>query len=198
MLTRAISRIDPQRASLFVCDIQDKFLPLIYKMPVLMNRSALCINVARELEIPVIVTEQYSKVFGATAASLTALLPPNTPCFEKTKFSMMTSQCQEHFDGLSGRDQVIICGIEAHVCVMQTVLDLLGQGKEVHIVADALSSQRKHDRDMAMIRMQGAGAVITTSESLVLDLLRDSKHSNFKVCSGLLKVHNEQSTWEED
>eukprot|EP00605_Chrysophyceae_sp_TOSAG23-4_P001355 GSChrysophyteH1.ASY1.ANO1.1475.1 assembled CDS len=193
-LVKGISRLDISRASLFVCDLQDKFRPLIYNMETAINRSALCINIAKVLSLPVVTTQQYTKVFGPTVEDLAVLLPNEPPVFEKTRFSMLTPEVQVHCDTL-GLDQVIICGIEAHVCVLHTVLDLLAQGKEVHVVVDAVSSQRKQDRDVALGRMLAAGAVITTSESAMFDLLRDAQHPHFKACSALLKTHNERCTW---
>ena len=130
-------------------------------------------------------------------------LPTQPPVFEKTLFSMLTPEVRSYIDNSdsdsnsSGRHQVVIVGIEAHVCVLHTVLDLLADGKEVHVVADAVSSQRPHDRDTAIHRMASAGAVITTSESMLFDLLRDAKHPHFKACSGLLKQANAAATWEE-
>lgn len=188
---RVISRLDPSRATLLVCDIQDAFRPLIYRMETVINRSKLCVKVCNELGVPLVVTQQYTKVFGSTVSDLSEHFrkDPPTPIFDKTRFSMLTPECKHALAALN-RSQVLVVGIEAHVCVMQTVLDLLEMGTEVHVVTDAVSSQRSHDRTVALNRMQNAGAVLTTSESMIFDLLRDSKHCNFKACSAALKEHN--------
>jgi len=198
-------RLDVARASLFVCDLQAKFRPLIHNVETVLVRSALCVRAAKELSMPVVTTEQYSKVFGHTIDALAAHLPASPPVFEKTLFSMLTPDVRACMDSNSGgsgvgggeRDQVVIVGIEAHVCVLHTVLDLLADGKEVHVVSDAVSSQRPHDREAALQRMSQAGAVITTSESMLFDLLRDARHPHFRACSGLLKEANAAATWEE-
>ena len=193
-LGRGLSRLEVSRTALFVCDLQERFRPLIHNMETVLNRSKLCISACKELGVPMLITEQYPKVFGQTIAELTAALPEGTPVLDKTRFSMLTPEVSEIFSAMN-RDQVVIVGIEAHVCVQQTVLDLLDQGKEVHVITDAVSSQREHDRQGGLDRMQTAGAVLTTSESMLFDLLRDAKHPNFKACSGLLKTHNDISTW---
>jgi len=192
---RAISRLDVTKATLFVCDMQDKFRPLIYNMETAINRSALCISVCKELSVPMIVTQQYTKVFGPSVPELASVFPASLPIYDKTRFSMLTPECSTAFAAMN-REQVLVIGIEAHVCVMQTVLDLLELGKEVHVVTDAVSSQRAHDRAIAMQRMESAGAVLTTSESAIFDLLRDSKHPQFRVCSALVKHHSSIGTWE--
>ena len=192
---RALSRLDVSKATLFVCDIQDKFRPLIYNMETVINRSALCISVCKELSVPMIVSQQYTKVFGPTVPELMSVIPASVPVFDKTKFSMLTPECSAAFTAMN-RDQVLVVGIEAHVCVMQTVLDLLEMGKEVHVITDAVSSQRPHDRTVAMQRMQSSGAVLTTSEAALFDLLGDSGRPHFKASSALIKQHNAVGTWE--
>jgi nicotinamidase-related amidase len=109
----------------------------------------------------------------------------------KTQFSMMTTEVKELLnDKLTGRNKIILCGIEAHVCLLQTALDLLEENREVYVVCDAASSQKPHDRAVAMRRLQEAGATLTTSESVLFDLVRDSQHPTFKELSAILKDHN--------
>ena len=196
IIRRELSRLDISKAALFVCDLQVKFRPLIQNMETVINRSALCINVCKQLDIPLVLTEQYTKVFGPTVSELRSIIPSDSTCFEKTQFSMLTPDCINKLNDLN-KGQVLIVGIESHVCVLQTVLDLLENGKQVHVITDAVSSQRKHDRMVAIGRMEKAGAVLTTSESAIFDLLKDAQGKNFKACSALLKHHNAISTWEE-
>jgi isochorismate hydrolase len=102
---------------------------------------------------------------------------------------MMTEEVTEYLNTLD-KEQVVLCGIESHVCVLQTAMDLIQQGKEVHVVADAVSSQRAYDRTVAMERLKDIGVYFTTSESLMFQLLKTSTHPHFKACSKLLKEAN--------
>jgi len=185
LVRRGISRVKADRAVLFVCDIQDRFRPLIHNMETVINQTKFLSEVSDVMGIPTVVTEQYPKAFGKTCSDLNL---EGKPCFEKKQFSMMTDEVTEHFKSL-GRDQVIMCGIEGHVCVMQTVLDLLEQDVEVHLVTDAISSQRPNDRSMALERMRDSGATLSTMESTVFELLRSAAHPDFRTISGKLKDH---------
>jgi len=145
-------------------------------------------NVCKELSIPVIATEQNPSRLGATVPELVL----DAPAFAKTKFSMYTEEVSGALTALgSERKSVLLVGIEAHVCVLQTVLDLLENNYDVCVVCDAVSSQRPHDRAVALERIKAAGATLTTSESAVFDLLRDANHPKFKTISGMLKLANE-------
>ena len=110
------------------------------------------------------------------------MLSPDTKVFAKRKFSMMTDEVSTHLHSLA-KQQIILCGVEAHVCIQQTVLDLLSSNSdedgtyEVFLVVDAISSQRCHDRSVALERMKNAGAVITTTESKLIELLWQRHHS---------------------
>ena len=192
-----VSRINPLSAVLFICDVQTKFQPLIYRAPSVINRCALLNDVAKTLSIPIVITEQYPKAFGTTIPEI--ILHEDTKVFAKRKFSMMTDEVSTHLHSLTNKSQIILCGVEAHVCVQQTVLDLLsmnidessGHGPyEVFLISDAISSQRSHDRSVALERMKNAGAIITTTESMIFELLGDSEHEHFKTISTLNKVCN--------
>jgi len=185
MLTRPISRITANRAVLFVCDVQERFRPLIHNMETVIHQTKFMSEVSDVMGIPTVVTEQYPKAFGHTVPDLNL---GEKPIFEKKMFSMMTDEVTSHFKSL-GRDQVIMCGIEGHVCVMQTTLDLLEQGVDVHLICDAISSQRAHDRAAALHRMAGSGATVSTMESTVFELMRSAAHPEFRKISGMLKEH---------
>ena len=160
----------------------------------MINRCALLNNVANALNIPVIVTEQYPKAFGVTVPEI-SLTAADTKVFAKRKFSMLTDEASTHLYSLR-RPQIILCGVEAHVCVQQTAFDLLDmeymddEPYDVHVVCDAVSSQRSYDRTVALDRMRGAGALLTTAESLVFELMKDSEHPQFKTISQLVKASN--------
>jgi hypothetical protein len=161
----------------------------------------------------VVVTEQYPKVFGATVAEFGVGSPDAPPAegasgssssssevrtFAKRKFSMVTPDSEAAVAGyrVAGRHQAVLFGVEAHVCVQQTCLDLLEAGHEVHVLLDGVSSQRKFDRAAAIARMQQAGALVTTSESALFDMIGDSTHANFKAISGLVKTRPPHDNWD--
>lgn len=123
---------------------------------------------------------QYPKALGATVPELATLLPSGGT-FSKLKFSMLTDEVEKHAYKLSPSfDDVFICGIEAHVCVLQTVLDLIAKGKRCWVVVDGVSSQRAGDRAVALQLMRDAGALLTTSESLVFGWLGSADSTDFK------------------
>ena len=187
-----IPRVSNSSTCLFICDIQDRFRPLIYRSETIIKKSSLLLKVANILEIPCIVTEQYSKALGPTVPEIKSCLKPQTKVFEKKVFSMMTEDVWKEFRS-TGASEVILCGIESHVCVLQTALDLLNNGVSVHLVCDAISSQRPYDRACAIERMKSCNAVVTTTESVIFDLMRSADHPKFKEISGLVKSHNEEN-----
>uniref|UniRef100_A0A7S3ZIJ7 Isochorismatase-like domain-containing protein n=2 Tax=Lotharella globosa TaxID=91324 RepID=A0A7S3ZIJ7_9EUKA len=135
---------------------------------------------ATELKMPIIVTEQYPKGLGETVGELQDYVK-NSHKFEKTQFSMLTAEVKDCMEKkCSSCDTWIIVGIESHVCVQQTALGLLKEGKSVYVLADAVSSQTRWDREIALDRMRQAGAVVTTTESCIFELLGDFKHPSAK------------------
>lgn len=139
---------------------------------------------AAHLNIPIVITEQYPRGLGRLVPELQFT---GSQIYEKTKFSMWTEEIQE-LPHLKQKDTpIILCGIETHVCVQQTALDLLAEGFHVHIVADAVSSSRSYDRQIALERLRNSGAFVTTYESLLLELVRDASSPQFKFVSGLIK-----------
>jgi hypothetical protein len=120
----------------------------------------------------------------AVLSLILSLLP--MPC---RLFSMMTEEVTAYLETLN-KQQVLLCGLEAHVCVLQTAMDLIEQGKEVHLICDAVSSQRPHDRAVAMERLKDIGVHFTTAESVMFQLLKTAAHPQFKACSKLLKGAN--------
>ena len=127
------------------------------------------------LDVPVVVSEQVPKKLGYTHSDIS---PPFLKKYEKTSFSM---QAGKHADA----EVAIVVGIETHVCILQTCLDLLESGTQVHVVTDAVSSQRAQDREIALRRLETSGAFLTTAESLVFQMLRDSQHKHFRTISKL-------------
>jgi nicotinamidase-related amidase len=176
-------KLDCQRATLVVIDVQEAFREAVPAFEAIAGAAATLVRGAGELGIPVIVTEQYPKGLGPTVPEIADHLPAGTTALDKVRFSASEA---EGFD-LAGREQAIVCGIEAHVCVGQTVLDLLEGGTEVHLVADAIASRDAGDAALALRRAERAGATLTSVETVLFELLRGSDAPEFKRVQELVK-----------
>jgi nicotinamidase-related amidase len=165
--------LDRNRATLVVIDVQEGFRSYETFAEVARQCGRL-VEGAGILGVPVVATEQYPKGLRHTAPEVR--LPGDAPRIEKTVFSAARA---EGFD-LAGRDQVLLCGIEAHVCVMQTALDLLDRGVAVQVVTDAVGSRRAHDREVGLHRLDRAGATLTTVEAALLELCERAGTPEFK------------------
>src|SRR4051794_36690558 len=161
------------RTALVVVDVQEGFRSY-EAFPEVARQCGRLVEGAGILGVPIVATEQYPRGLKHTAPEVG--LPADLPRVEKTVFSAARA---EGFD-LGARDQVVVCGIEAHVCVMQTALDLLDGGVEVHVVTDAVASRHAHDRDVGLHRMQCAGATLTTVETALLELCERAGTPEFK------------------
>lgn len=187
LLSRSISQ-----SILMICDIQDKFRPVIYRFPAIVYSTSRVLRGCNDLGIPAIATEQYPKALGSTIDELRSHLKPTDLVVPKTLFSMLAPDVENALQQHKERTQVLLCGLETHVCVLQTTLDLLERGYEVHLITDALSSQRAADRSVALQRMSQAGAFLSTSEMALFQLARDAKHPKFKGISALAKEAREE------
>ncbi|CUA81582.1 MULTISPECIES: hydrolase [Gulbenkiania] len=172
--------MDREQATLLVVDIQEKLLPAVEDAAGLMARTRWLLGVAQATGLPVVFSEQYPQGLGPTMAVLLEAAPHAT-VVEKKHFSCLAADCLPEM--LLERDQVIVCGMEAHVCVLQTVLELLAVGKAVFVVEDAISSRRGSDRLAAIARMRAAGAVIVTREMVLFEMLRTAGTPQFKLLS---------------
>jgi nicotinamidase-related amidase len=166
------------RSALVVIDVQEGFRPYPSFEAVAQSCAKLLAG-ARILELPALVSEQYPKGLGHSAPELEI---ENEKTIEKTVFSAVRA---DGFD-LRGRDQAIVCGIEAHVCVSQTVHDLLADGIEVHVPADAVGSRHALDYERSLERLERAGAVVTTVESALFELLERAGTPEFKEVQKLI------------
>lgn len=166
------------RAALVVVDVQEGFRPYASFADVA-GACAKLVAGARLLELPTLVSEQYPKGLGHTAPEVG--LEDETR-IEKTIFSAARA---DGFD-LAGRRQAIVCGIETHVCVSQTVHDLLDQGVEVHVPADAVGSRHEIDYERGLERMERAGAIVTTVEAALFELLQRAGTPEFKAVQKLI------------
>jgi len=172
-------RINRAKAGLIVVDIQEKFVPVIHELPRLIQNSLRLINGAAILRVPIFATEQYRKGLGATVPEITAAIPGFAP-MEKCTFSCCGAQ--GFVEGLwaKGVEDVMLCGIEAHVCVCQTCIDLVNEGFRPFVVADAISSRTPENHQLGVERMRDAGAVIVSTEMILFELLERAGTDEFK------------------
>lgn len=168
----------PDATVLLVVDVQDRLLPAIHEADQVVEAARRMVNAARVFELPILLTEQYPAGLGRTCQVLRDSLAGISP-IEKTRFSGCVQAVTDSLRDLS-RPAVIVVGIEAHVCVQQTVLDLLALGYKPYVCADAVGSRRPLDRDIALARMRQAGAVITTTESLTFELTAEAGTDTFR------------------
>jgi nicotinamidase-related amidase len=181
-------RLDPDRSMLLIIDIQQKLLPLIQTRDRLMEAASLLIRGCRIFNLPILVTEQYPKGIGSTEPAIAELLnDPNDIKLEKMAFSCCGDDVIRDAVRKIDRPQIIICGIEAHVCVQQTVLDLVTMDYDVHVCADAIGARHTMDEKIARDRMRHTGAVITTVESALFELCNQCGTADFKAMSALIK-----------
>lgn len=179
--------LDRNSAALVVIDVQEKLCRAMDSVILskLTGNIAILLETAEALTIPVLVTEQYTRGLGETVPELRQKLP--VPAMEKMSFSCCGDQA--FLDRLTDlqRPQVIITGMETHVCVLQTVIDLLDAGFEVHVVKDAVMSRSNDNRQTAIEAMVLAGAVPTCTEAVVFQLLKIAGTESFKKLSKLVK-----------
>ena len=174
--------LDRGRAALVVVDVQEAFRPAVRDFDAVTAGVAALVRGAQILGLPVIVTEQYPKGLGSTVPEVAEHLNGVEP-IAKVRFSAAAA---DGFD-LDGRDQALVCGIESHVCVSQTAHDLLDRGVEVHVARDAVTSRTEQNRELGLHKMEGAGAVVTSVETALFELLGAAGSDEFKQVQGLIK-----------
>ncbi|XP_065064072.1 isochorismatase domain-containing protein 2-like [Rhopilema esculentum] len=183
-VARRIGKMAADSTAFFLCDMQEKFRPTIRYFPEIAKVANRLMQAAGILKIPMIATEQYPKGLGSTVSEIDV---SNAKVFPKTVFSMMIPEVEEHLKTLPEVKTIVLFGIETHVCIQQTCLDLLEKNYEVHVVADSCSSRTLVDRMFAFERMKQCGAFITTSESVLFMLMKDAKHPCFKQVQSLVQ-----------
>jgi nicotinamidase-related amidase len=169
-------KLDPERTTLIVVDVQEGFRKAIPGFDRVVKATATLIEGAEAIGIPIVVTEQYPRGLGETVPEVAEHLREGTEPLEKVCFSASDA---EGFD-LGSRDQALVCGIEAHVCVNQTALDLLDSGVEVQIAEDAVGSRFEENKRVGLHKMERAGAVTTTVETALFELLGRAGTDEFK------------------
>jgi len=176
-------KLDRARAALVVVDVQEAFRKAVPGFDRVASGAAKLVQGAEATGVPIVVSEQYPRGLGRTVPEVAEHLPEGAEPLEKVRFSAAEAV---GFD-LEGRDQALVCGIEAHVCVNQTVLDLIDSGVEVHVASDAVGSRSEADREIALRKAEQAGAVLTSVEMALFELLRGSDAAEFKQLQALVK-----------
>ncbi|HLW88819.1 MAG TPA: hydrolase [Terriglobales bacterium] len=181
--------LEAERCTLIVVDIQEKLLPPIFQKDQLLKNSQLLIRLAGILKIPSLLTTQYAKGLGNTTPEIASLLPESQP-IDKHMFSCFGSDafCSTLKRLPGNRNTVLLCGMESHICVMQTALGALRDGYIVHVASDAVSSRTEWNWKIGLERMRAAGAIISSTEMVLYELLRSSGSPAFKELLPYLKA----------
>ncbi|MGA9968486.1 MAG: hydrolase [Terriglobales bacterium] len=180
--------LEADRCTLFVVDIQEKLLPPIFQKEQLIRNCQLLIRLAGILKLPALMTTQYAKGLGATVPEIASLLP-ETQAIDKQMFSCFGSDvfCSLLKRLPGNRNTVLLCGMESHICVAQTALAALREGYIVHVASDAVSSRTEWNWKIGLERMRAAGAVISSTEMIIYEVLRSSGAPAFKELLPYLK-----------
>jgi nicotinamidase-related amidase len=168
-------------SALLVVDVQERLLPHIHDWQRLLANVGWLVKVARKLDVPVMASEQYPKGIGKTHADVAQLLPEGA-VVEKMHFSCVAARCLTPLPAWTKR-QIVVCGIESHVCVLQTVLDLKQHGKEVFVVEDAVGSRAPSDKALALERMRAHGVDVVSREMVAFEWLHEAGTPLFREIS---------------
>ena len=179
-------RILKEHSVAVMIDVQEKLFPHMFEKEILEKNLNIFVRGLRTLDIPLIVTEQYTKGLGFTIPSLASALGDYS-AHEKSAFSCCDDSGFTESIGLHNPVHVILAGIEAHVCVQQTAIDLLQKGYIPVVIADCVSSRKETDKQLALNRLRDEGAIISSYESVLFELLRYSGTPQFKTISQLVK-----------
>ncbi|CAH2229320.1 jg17069 [Pararge aegeria aegeria] len=179
-----LGALEAQKTAFFLCDVQETFRPHIKYFSEVVKTANKMLEAAKHFDIPVYVSEQYPKGLGHTTQDIK--LDNATFVYEKTKFSMFTPELQERLKkDVPNLSSVVLFGIEAHVCIEQTVIDLLNEDITVHVLADGVSSRSMMDRSLALERFHKVGCFVGTAENVLFKLLRDKSNPAFRAISKL-------------
>ena len=175
------------KAVLSIIDIQEKLAATMAQRDTVVANARKIILAALRLDVPILITEQYPKGLGRTLPVLMDALGQSYRPIEKLSFGCARESA--YMDGLQqlDRSQVLLCGMETHVCVLQTCMELLDQGRKVHVAADAICSRRAQDSEVALAQMRQAGATVTTTEAAIFQLLEKAGTPEFKDLLNIIK-----------
>ncbi|XP_055853374.1 isochorismatase domain-containing protein 1 [Episyrphus balteatus] len=181
-MAKRLSKLDPKKTLFLLCDIQDKFRPGMALFDNMIINAKKLVNAGKVLEVPLIATEHYPEKLGKTAQELD--VGHAAGIISKTKFSMMVPQLEAKIKELFPNEKpkdVVLFGLESHVCIEQTAIDLIENDYKVNLVADCCCSRLNQDRDLALDRLKELGCIITTSESVIFNLMQDKNHPKFNI-----------------
>ena len=177
-------RLDPSRSALLLVDLQEKLCPAIRNIEQVIERSRVLTEASDLLNVPRAATVQYPQGLGALVEPIHGKY---AEVDEKLDFS--AAVCRETIDRWSGegRDQILIVGIETHICILQTALDLAAEGKQPHVIVDAVSARNLLDHQTGLERMAACGVGLVSLESVLFEWLGNSRHESFRDISGMVK-----------
>lgn len=179
--------MDQNKTALVIVDVQDKLLPAIHGKEKLLRKTELLIHGAILNKIPVLLTEQYPAGIGPTAPQIVEALGKHYQPIEKATMSTLGEPAFVEALAATGARQILLCGIEAHVCVYQTARDLRNEGRAVHLISDCVSSRDPEDKEIALRRMDQIGCCFSSSEMAIFDLLQVSGTPEFKAWIKLIR-----------
>ena len=179
-LVRAKGLLNAANTALVVVDMQEPFLAPIFERERVEANVKLLLQSLPLFGVPVIATTQYQARMGGTIPELQELLPPGTPVFDKLAFSCAGNPEFTSALAAASRRQILLCGIETHICVSQTAHDLLALGYEVHVAADSVSSRAKLNWRLGLEKMASSGAVITSAEAALYEVMERAGTPEFK------------------
>lgn len=172
-------RINFEKAALLIVDVQDSLIPHIYESEQMLEKVIWLCQLAQYLELPMLVSEHcVDKIGGTNQVVMEAA--NGAPVFQKRSFSAVRDGIIKR-TSLKDKEHIIVCGMESHVCVLQTCLDLLAEGKAVYLVRDAVSSRKLSDLELAIERLREAGAIIVSTEMVAFELMATADHPDFSM-----------------
>lgn len=174
-----LKRLERSRTGLLVVDVQDKLLPQIFEQERLIRECARLIHGATVLKIPIFVTEQYRKGLGLTTPEIASIIDGFAP-IEKETFSACGAEGLTERLKARNLHDILLCGMETHICILNTCLDLQERGFQVYVVADAVSARNPDNTRLALDRMSGAGAIIASIEMVLFELLGRAATEDFR------------------
>lgn len=181
-----MNMLDRKESLLLVIDVQERLVKALDK-DVVVSRTATLAKAAKILEIPTIATEQYPKGLGSTVSPVKTSFKKDTPIIEKSAFSAVKEKGFMEILKSFDKKQIIVCGIETHVCVHQTVADLIAEGFDVYVAKDACASRNKYEFKLGIERMEANGAKISCVEIVLFEWLKSAKNPHFKDIQALIK-----------
>ena len=179
--------LDPKSSALLVIDIQEKFVGIVKDCALLEKRARILVQAAGILGVPIVVSEQYPKGLGPTVSGVRDSLPEGSVVLDKTAFGCLGDAGIKAEIAKLGKKQILVCGLETHVCVNQTVFQLLEEGYEVHLAVDALACRDEKNKEIGLRKMEQGGAIPSCSEMAIFEWMGRSKHENFKELQALIK-----------